>query len=170
MAFPFLSFLQLSNSSAKVITWLVSLVTAGALIDFFVICVTYIRFYNACKVQGFDRSTLPYRGYFQPYCAYIGAVVMVVITLCYGYTSFAPWSVEAFFQNYTMQILAPVLYFGWKLGKGTKIVKLKELDLVWERPIVDQYEDSFEHPPPTFWAEMGGLVGYTRRKMGNEVE
>lgn len=52
-----------------VINWLVSLVIEGALIDYMFIGITSINFYNACKVEGFDRNRLPYVGCSQPYCA-----------------------------------------------------------------------------------------------------
>lgn len=58
MCFPFLSFLQTSNSSADVLTWLVYLITAGGLIDYIGMAITYIRFHAACKAQGLDRKTL----------------------------------------------------------------------------------------------------------------
>ncbi|KAH7011057.1 amino acid transporter [Ilyonectria destructans] len=160
MFFPFLSFLQLSNNASLVLTWLVSLVTAGALINFFVICITYIQFYRACQAQGVDRSTFPYVGYFQPYCAYIGAISMFLITLFYGYSSLDPWNVEGFFQNYTMQILMPILFIGWKLIHKTKTRKPEEIDLVWETPIVDAYEAQFTEPAPGFWGEVLDMVTF----------
>lgn len=165
MCFPFLSFLQLSNSSALVIQWLVSLVTAGALIDFLVMCITYVNFYRACKAQGIDRSTFPYVGYFQPYCAWIGIVAMSVVLLFYGYTAFAPWSVAAFFQSYTMQVVAPILYVSWKFIKKTKARKPKELDLTWEAPIVDAYEATFTEKPPGFWTEIIDMLGIRRERL-----
>lgn len=51
-----------------------SKVTAGAFINYVVMAVTYVFFYRACKAQGFDRKTLPYYGYFQPYCESSGKV------------------------------------------------------------------------------------------------
>lgn len=165
MCFPLLSFLQIGSSSSEVLGWLVSLITAGALIDYLVMCVTYVNFYNACKLQGVDRRTLPYTGYFQPYCAYIGIFFLSIILLFYGYVAFRPWSVEAFFQNYTMQLAAPVLYFGWKLLKRSKIVHPRDLDLVWQAPAVDEYEATFGGPPPTFWGEMLDLVTFNRGRM-----
>lgn len=163
MCFPFLSFLQMSENSSQVLTWLVSLVTAGALIDYLVICITYLRFHGACKAQGLNRDTLPYKGYFQPYSAYVGIFAMVLILLFYGYTAFAPWSVEKFFQNYTMQIVAPILYFGWKLVKRTKIRSLKDVDLVWTRPVVDAYEATTTEKPVGFWTEILQAV-YLKKK------
>ncbi|KAE8133613.1 amino acid permease/ SLC12A domain-containing protein [Aspergillus pseudotamarii] len=165
ICFPFLSFLQLSDNSAQVLTWLVNLVTAGALIDYLVVCITYIQFYRACNAQGIDRKSFPYYGYFQPYCSYIGAVCMVLVLLFYGYTAFAPWSVEVFFQNYTMQILAPILYFGWKFAHRTKILQPKDVDLVWDRPIVDSYEATFTSPAPGFWTEMIQMFRFKRKQV-----
>lgn len=46
-----------------------------------------------------------------------------------------------------MLILAPILFFGWKLFKRTKLVKSHEADLVWERPIIDAYEETFVDAP-----------------------
>ncbi|PYI13118.1 AAT family amino acid transporter [Aspergillus violaceofuscus CBS 115571] len=169
ICFPFLSFLQLSNNSAKVLNLLVSLMTAGALIDFLVMCITYLQFYRACQVQGLDRASLPYVGWGQPYCAWIGVVGMVFVLLGYGYTAFAPWDVQTFFENYTMQLVAPVLFFGWKWAKGTTLLKAEEVDLVWEAPVVDAYEAGFEGSMPGFWEEVAGLVWRGRKGRGEEV-
>ena len=145
-----------------------SLTTAGALIDYVVICLTYLNFYYACKAQGVDRKTLPYTGYFQPYCAYIGIVFEFLICLFYGYKIFADLTVEKFFQNYTMQLIAPVAFIFWKFFKETKYVKPSELDLEWERPIVDAYEATFVNPPLGFWTEMGQLIGIKRHLRDDE--
>ncbi|KIW25538.1 uncharacterized protein PV07_08704 [Cladophialophora immunda] len=69
MVFPILSLLGISKGSAKVLTWLINIITSGGIINFIVIGVTYINFYRATESQGFDRRSLPYFGYFQPYCA-----------------------------------------------------------------------------------------------------
>lgn len=53
MMFPFLSFLQLSNSASPVLTWLAELITAGAIIDFMVISIsaTYRIFFLTVRVN-----------------------------------------------------------------------------------------------------------------------
>lgn len=84
MIFPCLSFLQVSNGSQVVLNWLINLVTAGGVITYIVMAVTYIFFHRACVAQGIDRRTLPYRGWFQPYCAWIGLAWMIMIVTCYG--------------------------------------------------------------------------------------
>lgn len=105
MIFPCLSFLQVSNGSAKVLGWLINLVTAGGVITYIVMSTTYIFFHKACKEQGLDRKSLPYYGWGQPYCAYLGLAWMVMIVTCYGYSSLNPFDVESFFIYYAMLIL-----------------------------------------------------------------
>ncbi|KAL4894683.1 amino acid permease/ SLC12A domain-containing protein [Aspergillus ambiguus] len=156
LAFPFLSFLQLSSSSAQVLTWLIDLCTASVMINYMVMCGTYICFYRACKTQHFDRASLHYRGWFQPWCAYIGLIWMFLIVTCYGYESFAPWDTTAFFTHYTMQIFAIMLFCGWKLFKGTRVVQPDEVDILWEADKISAYEQAalVTDPPIGFWSEI----------------
>ena len=170
MCFPFLSFLQLSKGSSQVLTWLINLITAGGVIDYIVMCATYLAFYKACKVQGIDRRTFPYCGYFQPYSGWIGLCGMVLVVFTYGYSSFTPWSVSSFWSYYAMVIVDPILFIGWKLIKRTRWVRPSEVDLVWERPVIDAYEASFLSPPIGFWTEMLQLIGLRRNKVDRRRE
>ncbi|KAJ3464868.1 hypothetical protein MRS44_009654 [Fusarium solani] len=166
ICFPFLSFLQVANGSTKVLGWLISIVTGGSLITFIVISITYINYHKAYIAQGVDQKTEhPYYGYFQPYRAYIALVIQFIIVLTYGYYAFRPrFNVEVFFQNYSMQILAVLLFSGWKLFKRTRYIRPHEVDLVWERPQIEAYENSFTEPPVGFWTEMAQLVGFRRNE------
>ena len=67
ICFPFLGFLNINAGSAKVLTWFINIVTGAQIINYLVICVTYLFFYRATKAQGVDRRAMPYYGYFQPY-------------------------------------------------------------------------------------------------------
>ncbi|KAL4745525.1 hypothetical protein BDW72DRAFT_53379 [Aspergillus terricola var. indicus] len=165
MVFPFLSFLQMGDSSSTVLTWLTNIITAAGLINYVIITLTYIFFYRATVAQGFDRSTLPYTGWFQPYCGYLGLAWMFTVVCCFGYESFTPWNVDTFFTNYTMVLLAPVLFLGWKLVKRTKFVKPLETDLIWEAPEIDRYEEelSLVEPSVSFWQEMAASVKWRRK-------
>ncbi|KAL3450084.1 amino acid permease/ SLC12A domain-containing protein [Aspergillus insuetus] len=171
MAFPFLSFLQVSSSSNTVLTWLTNLITAGGIINYIIITTTYLFFYRATKAQGFDRATLPYTGWFQPYSAWLGLAWMTTVVFCYGYASFKPWSVDGFFTNYTMVGVTPILYVGWKLIKRTKFVKPAEADLVWEAPEITRYEEELAivEPPTGFWEEMLGPLKRRRNVRSQEV-
>ena len=170
ICFPFLSFLAVSSGASKVLSWLVALVTAGGILDYIVMDITYIFFYRACQAQGFDRKQLPYCGWFQPWCAWIGLAWETLIVFCFGYGAFrgpGHFSVDSFFSSYVMLGVFPVLYIFWKLLKRTPFVKPHEADLVWERPAVDAYEATFTSPPVGFWTEMLQLVGLKRSKVDN---
>ncbi|KAK7420757.1 hypothetical protein QQX98_002561 [Neonectria punicea] len=144
MLFPLLSLLQVSSSTAQVLDWLVNLMTSGGLINFIVICITYLRYYMACKHQNIDRRTLPCYGWFQPYSAWIALTGLGLITLCNGYTVFLPgaFSAAGFLTKYLMVLLTPLTYLWWKFFKGTKVMSPSEGDLVWEKPLIDAYEES----------------------------
>ncbi|KAF2638091.1 hypothetical protein P280DRAFT_471753 [Massarina eburnea CBS 473.64] len=145
LVFAMLSFLQLGENSAKVLSWFVSLVTASQLINFSVMCFTFIRFYKACKAQGVDRNTLPYKGFWQPYAAYYGLAGTFVMALVGGYTVFLDdfWNVPDFLFSYMMIFLFPILYFGWKFIKKTKVKKLYEIDLQEDVEEIEEYTRNF---------------------------
>ncbi|KAK8055656.1 hypothetical protein PG993_000883 [Apiospora rasikravindrae] len=166
MAFPFLSFLQVNNDTAQVVTWLANLTEASQLISYIVMCVTYLFFYRALKVQGIDRSTLPYVGWWQPWSGWIGGGSMTTVVCIYGYTVFLPgqWDLGTFFSYYTMVFVAFVTYFSWKLIKRTKIVLPAQADLVWDKPIIDAYEESLTEPPTRFRDEIRKMAGMKKRK------
>ncbi|RMZ68934.1 General amino acid permease AGP2 [Pyrenophora seminiperda CCB06] len=146
-----LSFLQLSENSAVVLNWFVSLVTASQLINFSVMCFTFLRFYKACHVQGLDRNTLPYRGVCQPYAAYYGFVCTFIMTFVGGYTVFlkGQWDVPSFLFSYLMIFIFPTLFVGWKILKKTKWVASHEADLVTGLAEIEEYHRNFVQEPET---------------------
>lgn len=95
-----LSFLQLSENSAVVLSWFVSLVTASQLINYCCVCVTYVCFFRALKAQGIDRKSLPYTAWFMPWGAYYAGAWTFVMAFVGGYTVFLPldgyWKVPDF--------------------------------------------------------------------------
>ncbi|KAI1082441.1 amino acid permease/ SLC12A domain-containing protein [Whalleya microplaca] len=170
MVFPFLSFLQLSNNTASVVTWLATLTQGAQMINYIVMSLTYIFFYNATRAQNIDRRTLPYYGYLQPYCAYIGLAWMVLIEGSFGYTVFTPgrWDVGTFFSYYTMAIVAFCTFWFWKLFRRTRFVRPAEADLVWEKPAIDQYEEAQTGPPTRFRDEIRTMFTGKRRNQEGE--
>ncbi|KAJ4258853.1 hypothetical protein NW762_007940 [Fusarium torreyae] len=171
MVFPCLAFLNVSSSSGVVLTWLTNLITAAQIIDYIVICITYVFWYKACQVQGLDRSTLPYYARFQPYSAWISGVFLTGVVCTYGYTVLTPggWDVGTFFTYYTMLLAAPILYFGWKFTKKTKIIKPHEADLVWERPLIDAYEASYDEQDVGFFREILQMTGIGKKKVDSSA-
>lgn len=170
MLFPFLSFLQVANSSATVLTFLAGLITSGILVNFIVISLTFLNYYRACQVQSVDRTQRPYYGRFQPYGSYIALVCQVIILFGCGYTAFRPkWDAKLFIQNYGMPILDSILFVGWKLMKKTSLVRPADMDLIWERPGIDAYEQLTTEPVVSFWTEILQLFGF-RRHPGRDAE
>lgn len=165
MAFPCLAFLNLSSGTSEVLSWFVNLITAAQIIDYIVICIAYIFFHRACEAQGLDRRSLPYYGAFQPYCAWIGCIFMTAVVCTYGYSVFLPgkWAIKTFFTYYTMVLVAPILYFGWKIAHRTKLVKPEEADLEWVAPSINAYEAAYEEDAPGFWTEIVQMFGFKRK-------
>ena len=82
-----------------------------------------------------------------------------------GYTSLRSWDAAGFFGAYTMVLLIPCFFFGWKFMKTTKMVEPDKADLLWDAPIIETYEASFTKPPVTFWFEMAQLIRLKKGKM-----
>ncbi|KAI4660603.1 uncharacterized protein J4E78_005307 [Alternaria triticimaculans] len=146
-----LSFLQLSENSAVVLNWFVSLVTASQLINFSVMCFTFLKFHKACQAQGLDRDTLPYKGMCQPYAAWYGLVCTFIMTFVGGYTVFlnGKWAVADFLFSYLMVFAFPVLFVFWKVLKRTKWVSPSEADLVTDLAEIEEYHRTFVEKPET---------------------
>ncbi|EXJ92919.1 hypothetical protein A1O3_01475 [Capronia epimyces CBS 606.96] len=145
LAIGTLAFMQVSNSSAKVFSWIVSLVTGGMLINYAANCYTYLKFRKACLVQGLPREKLPYVGYLQPYMAYYGIFWCTVMILLNGWTVFlnGNWDTPSFFFSYTMVGVFPVVYVAWKVIKRTKIIPSDQVDLMLDVAEIEAYEASY---------------------------
>ncbi|THY25315.1 amino acid permease [Aureobasidium pullulans] len=140
-----LAFLQVSSNAATVLKWFINLVTASQLINYAVMCMTFICWKRACDAQGFDRNSLPFKGWGQPYLAWYGFIGCTVMAFVGGYTVFLPgkWDVPTFIFSYFMIGLFPVLFVGWKLIKKTKWTPATQVDLRGEVEEIEEYQASF---------------------------
>ncbi|KAL9038846.1 MAG: hypothetical protein Q9214_005120 [Letrouitia sp. 1 TL-2023] len=145
-----LSFLQVSNGSAKVLSWFVSLVTASQLINFSVMSFSYIRFKKACDRQGLSRDSLPYKSILQPYLAWYALSGTFIMTFVGGYTVFLPgkWDVPTFLFSYTMIGVFPLLFILWKLLKKTRWVRFEDVDLYKDIEEIEEYHRNYIPTPP----------------------
>ncbi|KAF8660620.1 hypothetical protein AX16_001599 [Volvariella volvacea WC 439] len=142
-----LAFLQVSNNSAVVLQWIINLVTASQLLNYAIICFTYIRFYKAMSAQKISRDDLPYRTFLQPYCAYYACTATLTMAFVGGYTVFLPgrWAIPDFLFSYAMIGVVPFLFVCWKLYHRTQWRKLEEISFfAEERARVDEHEDMLE--------------------------
>lgn len=168
MIFPFLSLLSIGAGAGKVLTSLANLTEGAQIIDYICMCITYIHFHRALAAQGISRSTLPYRGYFQPYCAWIGLCAMIFTVTVYGYEIFVPgrWKTGDFFSYYTMLFVCPMLYTGWKLThRENKLVRAENADLQWDKKAIDDYEATCVERQVGFWREVGEMLGFIKKKV-----
>ena len=165
-------FISIGGGTASVVTMLVSLVQAAQMINYVCMCVTYIFFYRAVKAQNIDRSTFAYRGWFQPWSSYVAAVWMLCLVGVYGYSTFLPgnFTVKGLFFYYTMVFVAIVTFTGWKLVKRTKVINSQDADLVWEKPAIDLYENTFEDVPLGFKTGVMQLFGLRKNKTESSTE
>ncbi|KAF9496890.1 general amino acid permease AGP2 [Pleurotus eryngii] len=157
-----LSFLQVSNGTAKVLQWFVNLVTASQLLNYTIISYTYIHFHRALKAQNIPRESLPKRSFWQPFCAWYAFIGTLTVALISGYEVFLPgrWDVATFFFSYTMIGVLPVLYVFWKVTRRTRIIPANKVSFFEEeRAEVDDYEATYV-PPPAPTTRIGRLYHY----------
>ena len=165
------AFLNVSSNTAEVLSWFINLVTTSGIINYIIISVTYIFFYRATQAQGVDRASLPYYGRFQPYCGYICIVYMTIVCFIQGYQVFLPgnFDVKTLITSYAMVVICPVLFFGWKLIHKTKLVRAHETDLVWEKPMIDEYEANFDEDVTGFWREILAMFKLPSRSKSTQI-
>ncbi|QLQ78836.1 hypothetical protein HG537_0B01840 [Torulaspora globosa] len=138
-----ISLLQLNENSAVVLNWLINLITASQLINFAVLCITYLFFRRVYLLHQNSLPPLPFKSWWQPYTAIFGLVSSIAMILLQGYTVFFPslWTVKDFLFCYLMVFIDIGIYVGykflWKRGldkfKDPKTVdftqELKEVEL-----------------------------------------
>ncbi|KAF2769845.1 amino acid transporter-like protein [Teratosphaeria nubilosa] len=142
--FVCLGYMSLSSGAATVFGWLQDLVSVSALINWSIICLTYLRFYYAMKKQGISRDRLPWKAPFQPYVAWVGLVFFILLLLTGGFKVFIHnhWDSETFVSSYVNIPIIFALYFGWKLVKKSKIVPLDQA------PVLKYIEIHERNPEP----------------------
>lgn len=161
LCFGLLSFLQLGRTANQVLNWIINIATASQLINFCVICCTYLRMYYAMKAQGMSRDNLPYKGYWQPYCAYVGLCAPFIMTFLAGYQVFLKgnWNVTTFLFSYIMIAVDIVIYVGWKIySRELGFTPLKDIDLQTGVKEIEDYSATFSNERPTTWH--GKLVSF----------
>lgn len=176
LAWAFLSFLQLGSGSAEVLNWIINLITSCQLLNFSVLCLTYVCFYYAVKAQGIDRNSFPFKGWYQPWLAIIGGVLSFVMIFVSSYYVFLPgaWDYQSFLFSYLLLFIDLGVFVLYKLIKRTKWRKSSEVDLKTGLREIENHEaayyDQLEkegklNRPPTFMRKiLFVLFGSTIKK------
>ncbi|QDS73166.1 hypothetical protein FKW77_002176 [Venturia effusa] len=148
--FMSLGFMTLSKSASTVFSWLQDLVSIATLVNWIIVCMTYLRFQYACKKQGINRHTdLPWAAPLQPYTTWLSLTLFTTLLFTGGYSSFikGKWDTETFVSSYFNIPLILVLYYGYKayhktLTKNTVI----PLDEVPVRKFIQIWRENPEPP------------------------
>ncbi|OBA18061.1 hypothetical protein METBIDRAFT_47924 [Metschnikowia bicuspidata var. bicuspidata NRRL YB-4993] len=145
LAWALISFLQLGESTSKVLDWIINLITSCQLINFTILCFVYVFFYRAMKAQGIDRQTLPFVGWFQPWLAIIGGLLTFIMIFVGTYTIFLPgnWSVSSFLFSYVMIFIDVALFVGYKVVARTTWKRPEDVDLVTGLKEVEEHEELY---------------------------
>lgn len=128
--FSCLAFLCVSEGSNVGFVWLSNLSALSGLMTWICICVSFVRFQKACKVQGIDRNKFVFKGFLQPYLSYFTICFFAIILVFNGYAAWIPkFNVSTFFASYITLLVICLSFFSWKFIKKTKLVPLDEIDL-----------------------------------------
>jgi yeast amino acid transporter len=141
-----LTFLVSSNSAVTVFYWFVWLTTIAFILAYTTFLFTWTRWYAACKAQGLDRNTLPYRVPFAPYTAWMAIGIGCVTMLFLGFDVFVPWSTQGFVTTYFGLAFGFVMFVFWKLYKKTKWVRPEEADIYTGKLEIDDECKQWESP------------------------
>ncbi|KAJ9139385.1 Amino acid transporter [Pleurostoma richardsiae] len=129
-----LSYLNVSERGSTVFGWFSNLVSLFTLFGWGMICLSHIRMRHAWKVQGRDRSDLPWRSWTFPWAAWWGLAWCILLIIAEFYLSLWPLGgspdAETFFANYVSVVAIVVIWLGARIYyRGPWWVDTKTIDL-----------------------------------------
>ncbi|KAF9262569.1 hypothetical protein L218DRAFT_928953 [Marasmius fiardii PR-910] len=153
-----LSYMTVNKGAAVVFGWFIDLASVAALINFFFMCLAWIRFDQGMKAQGNSRDVLPFRGVCTLYATWFGMLWCILLTLTNGFAVFIKingnFDIQGFFTAYFGVAFSAIIYLGWKLIKRTSTIKASEMDLFGGLEEIDEDEKWWQAnytPPTTTW-------------------
>ena len=171
-AFSCIALVMIYAGASTVFDWLVSIIGSIIFLIWCSILFLHFRFRVCWKAQGNTPDDLPYKSWGYPYGHYLAMIIGTGCVIASFYLSIDNKPDTGKFTGGAMDpayiaarnkwaqgllgawfpwVLAITLYFGWKFGKGTKIVNPAEADLDtgrWIPPPKIAEEDS--KPVPTW--------------------
>ncbi|SCU81051.1 LADA_0B10946g1_1 [Lachancea dasiensis] len=155
--FTFLAYLNCSDSSSIVFTWLSNIATISGFVDWALVCVVYLRFRNVIDHANLN-DRIPFRKRFMKPLAYFTLAFFVILSLTNGYAVFVGdnWNTSDFFASYVTIGLVMVLYLGASIYYKTW--RLRDLDTVAQEIIpkidfADEEERRDIPSEPKNWVE-----------------
>ncbi|KIK71217.1 hypothetical protein GYMLUDRAFT_33353 [Collybiopsis luxurians FD-317 M1] len=155
-SFALLAFMGVSSGAGTVFNWFANMTSISGLMAWFGINLTYLRFYQGFKAQGFERSKLPYVSPLQPYAAWYGLFATWIFCFSSGFSVFLSgnWDTATFVTNYLPFALFPILYVGARIYYRQSPVKAEDMDFVSGLAEIEAADH--DEPPPknkveAFW-------------------
>ncbi|KAF9286044.1 hypothetical protein BGZ88_009281 [Linnemannia elongata] len=157
-AFSCIALVMIYAGASTVFDWLVSIIGSIIFLIWCSILFLHFRFRVCWKAQGNTPDDLPYKSWGYPYGHYIAMIIGTGCVIASFYLSIDnkpdvgmnKWA-QGLLGAWFPWVLAITLYFGWKFGKGTKIVNPAEADLDTGRWIPPPKSvDEISKPVPTW--------------------
>ncbi|KAI1313633.1 amino acid permease [Xylaria venustula] len=146
--FGLLGFLNVSDDSKDVFTYLVNVTTILGLLSWISILVTHIWFVRARKAQGLTKEMMPYTAPLGIWGSYIALFICVLVALTKNFDAFIPsLSVNGNYKNFITGYIGIPFYlaliFGHKFITKSKGVRPHECDFYTGKDIIDREEEEF---------------------------
>ena len=117
-----------------------SIVGVSNQLSWIAIGIASLRFRAGIKAQN-KEHLLPYKNWTYPWGPWFSILLNSFLVLVQGWSCFSPsFSVVSFFSYYIELPIMLVMYVGWKLLKGTRVMGLREMDLVTDTHTVEALE------------------------------
>ncbi|GME74582.1 unnamed protein product [Ambrosiozyma monospora] len=110
-AIALVAYLNVSNSSTIVFTWLSNISTISGFISWILVGITYLRYRKAMIFHGMEDKVV-FRPPLQVFGAWASIIFFSLITLTNGYAVFFDWNTANFFAAYITLPIVFVLYVG----------------------------------------------------------
>ncbi|KAK2744832.1 hypothetical protein FQN57_004156 [Myotisia sp. PD_48] len=144
-------------------TWLQNIVGVSNQITWMSIGLSSYRFRTAIRRQNLEHL-LPFKNWTYPWGPIASIVLNGVLILVQGWSSFSPKFKPVDFVSFYIQLpVMLIMYLTWKFVKGTKIVKLQEMDLATDRYEeargLGQFDQAPKEKEERTWATKAKRVG-----------
>lgn len=125
-----LCFLSSLFGNQSVYLWLLNTSGMTGFIAWLGIAISHYRFRRGYVLQGYDPNNLPYRSRFFPVGPIFAFVLCLIITLGQNYEAFLTDHIDwvAVVATYIGIPLFLLIWFGYKLTKGSRFVRYSEMD------------------------------------------
>ena len=146
--FGLLAFLNVSDDSKEVFSYLVNVTTILGLLSWISILVTHIWFVRARKAQGLTDEMMPYTAPLGIWGSYVALFICVLVAITKNFDSFIPnLSYKGNYKNFITGYIGIPLYlaliFGHKFLTKSKGVRPHECDFYTGKDVIDREEEEF---------------------------